>query len=296
MRVANVRQWQWMLLALAMGAAIGVLRQWMLADLEGHFGEPINTQAHFEDALTKVVAGRPCFDDVHVYAASVPDRKGGTKRAYIVAGDYFNGQFQQSAGKLTAEWHPAFFVADVPYRPRINLDALGKPALVSQFRAESNPTVIDFLQVLSAAKGTHYTRGMWMDLGIVGSMACSFVVVGVLWPIAINLLVFGSIRRPPEPKGIDLSKVKATPAAAPTAPAETDLAALEQLEAALESESVSNDPVGETANAPPAPIAVLTGGPTIPAAAVAEREQAQFAAKQEDYYPTAKAAPSRKTP
>lgn len=286
MWVANIRQWQWMLLALLIGAGIGLVRQWEMADLEGHFGEPINTQARFENALTRIVAGRPCFDDVRVYAASVPDRKGGTKRAYVVAGDYFNGKFEQSAGKLTAVWHPAFFIADVPYRPATNLDSLGRPALASQFRAKTNPTVLDFLEVLSAAKQIHYTHELWPDLGIVGWMACSFVLIGVIWPTTINLLVFGSIRRPPEPKGIDLSKVKPPAAPKPAPVVEPDLSVLAQLEAALEGQ-----PKSEPQTAPvsaPAPVAVLSGGPAEPRPAATPQEHAEFAAAKEDYYPTAR--------
>ncbi|HEY2587456.1 MAG TPA: hypothetical protein VGI81_17050 [Tepidisphaeraceae bacterium] len=289
MRVAAVRQWQWILISLALGAAIGSVRNWMAADLEGRFCEPINGQARFEEALTRIVAGRPCFDHVCVYAASVPDRHGATKHAYVVTGDYFNGQFESSAGKLTAEWRPAFFVADVPYQPKTSLEALGRPDVAARFRAIDQPTIIDFLDVVSRAKGTSYTRARWMELGILGWMACSFVMIGLVWPAAINLLVYGSLRRPPEEKGIDLSKVKpiATPSPAQD-PTEDDLARLGELEAALESN------VSDAASAPPpttaatAPVKPLGGADPEPVAAPATREAAEFAAAKEDYYPTAK--------
>lgn len=286
MRVENVRQWQWILLSLVLGAGIGLVRQWMLADLEGHFGEAINSQSHFETALTRLVAGRPCFDDVHVYAAKVPDRKGGTKRAYIVAGDYFNGQFEQSAGKLKAEWRPAFFIADIPYQPKTNLDALNRPELVARFRSTSNPTVIDFLDLLAAARGTHFARSALVDLGIAGWMACSFVLIGLIWPVVVNLIVFGALRRPPEPKGTDLSKVKAVQAAPPPEPVEIDPALLAQLESSLASDPTPAP--AEAALAVAAPIQPLSGSPGPRPITAAEREQAEFAAKQEDYYPTAK--------
>lgn len=289
MRVAAVRQWQWVLISLALGAAIGSVRNWMAADLEGRFGEPINSQARFEESLTNIVAGRPCFDHVRVYRASVPDHHGASKQAFIVTGDYFNGQFESSAGRLTAEWRPAFFVADVPYQPKTSLDALGRPELTARFRAIAQPTVCDFLDVVSRARGTSYTRARWMELGILGWMACSFVLIGVIWPATINLLVYGSLRRPAETKGIDLSKVKPAPGPAPApAPTADDLARLRELEAA---------PEGAAADAPAAPAGVaiasseikpLAGGDAEPVAAPAEREATEFAAAKEDYYPTAK--------
>lgn len=293
MRIENIRQWQWIVLSLVLGACIGAIRQWMLADLESRFGDPINTQAHFEDALTRIVAGRPCFDNVHVYAASVPDRKGSAKAAHIVSGDYFNGRFQQSAGVLKAEWHPAFFIADIPYRPKTNLDALHRPDLTGPFRAIANPTVVDFLDLLARAKGTHYTRASLMDIGIFGWMACSFVVVGVIWPIVINLMVFGSLRRPAEEKGIDLSKVKPAPAPAAAPPVEEDLAMLNQFEAALETEQAEETAIPAPPLATPEPIKPLVATPLEPLAVPVPRDETEFAAAQEDYYPTAKGAPKK---
>jgi hypothetical protein len=289
MRVADVRRWQWILIALLLGAAIGYTRQWMAADLESRFGEQLNGQRRFEDALLKTVDGRHYFDGIRVYASSFPDGKGGTKRAHLVAGNYFNGQFEQSAGKLTAVWRPAFFIADIPYQPTTDLNRLGNPKLVESFRVNPNPTVVDFLDLLSHTAGTTYSRARWLEMGIIGWMACSLLCIGILWPIAINLLVYGSLRRPREEKGIDLSKVKAPAATAPPAPAEADVARLQALEAELEAAAADGPAAALAAPAPV--IAELNGSPLEPVPAGAEREAAEFRAKQEDYYPTAKAAP-----
>ena len=289
MRVADVRQWQWMVIALVLGAAIGYTRQWMAADLQSRFGEQLNGQRRFEDALLKTVDGRHCFDGVRVYGSSFPDGKGGTKRAYLVAGNYFNGQFDRSAGKLTAEWRPAFFIADIPYQPATDLSRLGNPKLVESFRAKPKPTVVDFLDLLSHTAGVNYSQARWLEMGIIGWMACSLLCIGILWPMAINLLVYGSLRRPREEKGIDLGKVKAPEAAAPPIPGEAELARLQALEAELEA-AVSG--AAEPATVPSATlIAQLNGSPLEAVPASAEHQSAEFRAKQEDYYPTAKAAP-----
>src|SRR5690349_656261 len=187
MQLQSIRHWQWIIISLLLGAGIGYLREQVGGNLADQYGSGINSQARFERALLSVEQGRPCFTDISVHARNVPDGKGGVKRAYVVSGTYFNGEFERGDGKLLARWHPSFFLANVPYRPVTNLATVAKPDAVKQFQALPSPTVIDFLDVLSASRGIHYTHAWWLGMGMMQWTLASFIVIGVVWPIAFNL-------------------------------------------------------------------------------------------------------------
>jgi len=286
MQLANIRQWQWMVLSLIAGALIGYVRQEAATDLAGQYGECINGQQHFEQAVITVEQGRPRFTDISIHARAVPDGRGGSKRVHVVSGLYFNGQYTQEGGRLIARWQPAFFLADIPYKPMTNFAAMGKPQLAQKFQTIARPTVVDFLDLLSESANVRYTYAWWQGMGIWQWTLASFLVVGVIWPIAINLLVYGSWRRPREERGIDLSKVDAH-ASVPQKPkaTEEDRQHLQALEAELESHLEPAAIPEPTTTSSPAPIRQLQAAPLEPAAATAPSDR-EFGTKPDDYYPT----------
>ncbi|MDB5354748.1 MAG: hypothetical protein JWN24_1201 [Phycisphaerales bacterium] len=288
MRITDLRQWHWIIISLIVGAGVGYVVEQSGEDLSGRHGDVLNSQRRFEESLVKLEQGRPCFTDISVHKCMVPDRKGGTKRVCVVAGSYYNGRPQQENGKVGPHWHDAFFLADIPYKPVTDLARLGKPELANKFQAIAEPTVLDYLDALGEARNVKYTYAWWQGMGLRSCVLFSFLIIGVVWPTAVNLMVYGSLRRPKEEKGIDLSKVKAheeKPAAATVS--EDDLARLGELEAELEKNLAEAAPApAPNQNAEPKPVRKLTTAPLQPAAAAPSAEQKAFAAKQNDYYPT----------
>ncbi|MDB5298695.1 MAG: hypothetical protein JWO87_358, partial [Phycisphaerales bacterium] len=258
----------------------------------GRYGDAIVNQRRYEEALLKIEQGRPSFTDITVHKRSVPDRKGGMKRVCVVAGQYYNGRPQQENGKVGPHWHDAFFLADIPYKPATDLGRLGKPEAAQKFQALAEPTVLDYLDALGEARGVQYTHAWWQGMGMRSWMLSSFLIIGVVWPILVNLMVFGSLRRPKEEKGIDLSQVKAheqKPVAAQVS--DEDLARLSELEAELEKNLAAAPSPAPTQAAEPKPARKLTTAPLQPAVAAPTAEQKAFAAKQNDFYPTELRAP-----
>ena len=289
MRASDLQQWQWIIISLIVGAGVGYVVQRAGDDLNETYGDQLVSQQRFEEALLKIEHGRPCFTDIAVHKQFVPDRKGGRKAVYVVAGRYYNGHPRQVIGKVEIDWPGAFFIADIPYKPATDIGRFGNPQAAARFAAIAQPTVVDYLDQLGEARGVRFTYAWWREMGLKSWLACSFLGIGVVWPIVINLMVYGSIRRPNEEKGTDLSNVKtqeATPAA--DSVTEDDLAHLAELEAQMEKEMADSDPtLAPSPVAPQRPAQILETAPLQPSAdAVQTAEQKAFAAKANDYYPT----------
>ncbi|MDB5333212.1 MAG: hypothetical protein JWP03_4363 [Phycisphaerales bacterium] len=291
MRISDLRQWQWIIISLIVGAGVGYIFQRANEDLNGTYGDQIVSQRRFEEALLKLEQGRPCFTDVTVHKQYVLDPKGAMKMVHVVAGGFWHPK--RGVGKVEPERPPAFFEADIPYKPATDLGGLGKPEAVRKFQEIVEPTVIDYLDLLGETRGVQYTNAWWRTMGLKSWMLASFLVIGVVWPILVNLLEYGSIRRPREEKGIDLSQVKAhedKPAA--VAVSDEDLDRLTALEVELEKNLASAAPPTEPPTAAqPKPVRKLAVAPLKAAAAAQAAEQKAFAAKQNDYYPTELRAP-----
>ena len=288
MRLDRLRQWHWMVISLVVGALVGATQSQNANDLERRFGEPINNQRRFEEALVRRQQNESGFKNVLVSSAVLPDRKGVLSRVNIVTGDYSDGRFEREAGKLVARWRPAFFVAPVPYHPLI-LDQLGRPDLVRTFSARPAASVIDFLGLLGSTSGVRFSRAWWRDLGMIGWTSLSFIVIGMIWPIAINLIVHGKLRRPPDEKGIALTP-SPVPAKADSATTPADFDAIIALEAGLDDTEEGIDKSDAVAPAIAAAPAALNAGP-VPVQQIEESSSAEFGAKQDDYYPTARRTP-----
>jgi len=292
MRITALRWWHWAVISILVGLAVGYARRQGDDDLYRRFGEPINNQAVFEDALAvRTEQGRPAFDRVTVHTQTLPDGKGTPRPVQVVSGFYFSGHYDVEGGSNVAHWRPAFFVAPAPFRPRMNLarpgDGKTLPAPVKAYRGLKDPTVVDFLNLVQQTKGHSYRHAWWREIGVRWYVLASFVLIGLIWPTLVNLLAFGSLRRPPEPKAADLSGVKAHADAAQTPVGAERLQALEteltQKLAEGEAPPATVEPALATTDVPPRP---LESSPLEPAAAPRPEDHPEYGMGKDDFYPT----------
>lgn len=290
MSLASLKRWHWIAISLIVGLLVGYARQQSADDLQERFGQSINSQKLFEDLLTRTEQNRRFFEDITVHSQRVPDGKGGTKLVHVVAGTAFNGHYEEEGGKLLARWRPSFFLAEIPYHPTIDLSQFRKPGgpdPAKQFRDIQQPTVLDFLNVLSQSQGLTYTNAWWRGMGIVPWTIASFLLIGVIWPTIVNLMVFGSWKRPPEEKGIDLSKVKAhADESKKPVVTEDDAERLHELEAELEQNLGQAAPAQSAAVSAPAPVRSLGTAPVEALSKGGPESHAEFGSKKDDFYPT----------
>ena len=104
-----------------------------------------------------------------------------------------------------------------------------------------------------------------------------------MWPTVVNLLVFGTLTRPPAEKGADLFGVRTT-ASQPSGPGEGewDLDRLRELKASLTADA----PVAPAVSAPaaPPPAATLAASHAEPALISTDRDK-HFVKNPSDFYP-----------
>jgi hypothetical protein len=288
MTIASVKRWQWVLASLAIGLALWGARRWNADDL-GRFGDAMNDPLRFETALTREVAGFSAFKDVSVHRERLDDGAGAAKAVHVVTGRYCDGQVDPHDGKY--HWQPTVFIAPIPYRPASYLPDLLPIEAVERFEALPHPTVIDLFEALADERGIAYTHAWWDTYPALTRVGGSVVLIGVVWPTIVNLLVFGRLVRPREPRGIDLSAAApAPPMPAARGPTDAELEQLRRLEQELAARLAVDapSPAIPDVSAMPAP-AELSGESLEPAAAAA-REDRTFAAKPDDYYPTERRA------
>lgn len=295
--IVSVKRWQWVVVALIVGLGLGALRKAGGPDLAA-YGDGLNDPKAFERGLVTDVQGRRLWRDVVVFGCDVDDGAGGRRPAYVVAGMYCPGHPDPVDHAL--HWRSTFFVADVPYRPATGVlaEAAGRAAngggadAVARFAQLPRPTAVDYLAALKSAAGVEYQNQWWNTYPMWTWTVGSLLVIGLAWPTVVNLVAYGSMFRPPEEKGTDLSKVNAAatpvPAARPEVTAE-DLARLEQMGAELEAELAAE--AGEAVA--PAPAAtersvrdLSAASEPVAAAAAPDGPAKAFGADAEDFYPT----------
>jgi hypothetical protein len=244
------------------------------------FGDSINSPRMFEEMVLKTEAGRPTFDQLAVHSQLVPDGKGAMKPATIVTGMAFNGHYEKEGSKFVARWRPTFFVGPIPYKPRTNLAQLRKPGgpdFAAEFRAIKDPTVVDFLNILGKAKGITYKHAWWREPKQWQCVAASFAVVGIIWPIFLNLIYFG---RPWCPKTAKATSLINVAGQSPEAPIPMGLAGgPSDIELPVPSEAASPAAVEAPA------VAAISTAP-LDAAKTDEQAQSEFGAAKDDFYPT----------
>jgi len=285
MDIAAIRRWQWVLLSLIAGALLGYARQQGIEDLQHNFGNSITGQRNFESFVLGTVEGRHTFDNLKVHKQPMPDGKGGMMPGYVVTGTAFLGDYETENGKQIARWKPTFFATTGPFKPRTNLgqfNVRGGPDYAAKFRTIKDPTVVDFLRILSDARGIPFRHAWWNELSIGWWVLASFVILGLIWPTVLNLMVFHSWRRPPDARALKLFGVKAhTRKPETTAPA-LDAERMDELE-----EQLAQTPPGVAATQAevPAPVRILDSEPAAPVA-LAPEHSTEFGAKKDDFYPT----------
>ncbi len=319
MKIERVKRWQWMVISLVVGALLSSVRLLYSADVSG---SSMNSQRQFENGLIQEQKGVRFFKDLVVYpnpikkgpraptAAQGNNPKASATQAdrtyYIVSGKYYSGRPErQKDGTLNAVWRPYFFVEDSPiYTPQINLAQFNKPGgpdFAKKFKQIPRPTVLDFLAIMKEAKGVDYKYAWWNEpgKGTIVWMGGAFVVIGLIWPCVVSLMAFGTLTPPPEEKGIDLSKVKATStsglATQRTEPTAEDMDQLKRMEKALEdnikrSERETGPTRPVAAPTGPAPIKQLTATKLETAPIEEHKDNKEFGAKADDFYPTERAA------
>jgi hypothetical protein len=230
--VASVKRWQWLLAGAVVGAALWGANRWQASDL-ARFGDTMNDPLRFEQALTARVAGVPAFKDVSVRREALSDGAGSSRTVHVVTGRFCDGQLDPADGKY--HWRPTVFVAPIPYRAATYLPDVVSTDEALRFEAIPDPTILELLEVLKRAKGVEYAYAWWNNYPLLTWFGGSVVLIGVVWPTAVNLLVYRSLFRPREEKGVDLGNVSTAPAAtAGHELSEEELERLRRLEAELE--------------------------------------------------------------
>jgi hypothetical protein len=285
MKVESIHRWQWMLI----GVAIGLLCGW-LRDVNSNFADELATygrrigQRDFERGIVNKFHGRAQFTNIVVHPYRLSGSSSGAAHVDVVEGLYFDGQTQMEDGKLAARWEPAHFVASTPYNPVTTSGGAALPAI----RPAGSPSfdnVTSYLASLPQAAGVQfrYDSFAWLTRPLFIWTVGGFVLVGLIWPTIVNLLVFGSIRRPKE-EGVSLRDVKGTTRQAKPVPAPMAVAAVAALDQELD-QVLSDQPAPAISAASAAPVRKLDAQPVNAAAADAGPHK-DFAANAGDYYPT----------
>jgi len=300
MRLERVRRWQWVVLSLVVGLGLAQARRFDADDLPNRLGEGVADRGWFEREVQRRVpladgSTVPAFGRLRVYPLSVPERTG-RRQVHVVAGMYLaqagNGRGDAGGVDTVGKFRPYFFIAPLPY-PSPGDERSRKPV-------DPRATVLDYLDGLRA-KGVTYTYAWWADPRYAAAawVGGSFVLIGVLWPTALNLLAYGTFRPPPEEKGVSLWKVR--PAHAPPPRNAVNVAAVAAApvggERAAISASLPPSPKGDVPAASPAPVPALSVAPSEDdvTAAAPGHEHKEFGAERDDYYPTELKAAGRHT-
>jgi hypothetical protein len=289
MRIDRIRRWQWIVLSLVVGTALALLRQVDSDRLPEQMGEGVGDQRWFEREILRQVplangSSIRGFDRLVVYPSWI--QEGGRRRqVHLVTGVALDrtrtgadpaGRAPPAAvGKL----RPCFFVASVPFQPLVRRDGGGSAA--------ANGTVLDYLDGLRS-QGVVYTYAWWNShrYRAAAWVGGSFVLIGLLWPTAVNLLTHGSLRALPGEAGFRLWNVKNRRPSRRQRPVRH---AAHPTAAATPSDRTSpehhaNEP-GSAATAASPILQLQQGDPGQPAVNV-ERDKKSFGASPEDFYPT----------
>ena len=278
MRLERVKRWQWMVLSLAVGAALAYARRTDPEALIARLGEGIADQRWFEQEVVKKVpladgAALRAFDRLTVYPMTLHDRSG-RRRVQVVAGMHLTEGGAGTAPQ-TGKLRPYFFIAPVPFQP-----------LADRHAPPPGSFVTDYLDRLKG-DGVTYAYAWWADARLAASawVGGSFVLIGLLWPTFVNLVAFGSFRAPREERAASLWHVKpvrSTPArpqpvsapVPPTVPQRT-----QDVDSAPEPSRH-----GDTAT-PIRPVA-LAVAPVSTISPSCDPAHKEFGADRDDFYPT----------
>lgn len=250
MRLCIIRRWQWIIIGLVVGTGYGLLRCGQDLDLSG-FERIIAARGEFESALLTEQQGIRRFHSLVVYPARLAD---GTA-VQVVAGKYFDGTLETVGQERWARWRPACYIAE--------------PS-----------DIASYLNSL-ASRGVTYRYAWWRNrpwaaaLGAAGGVA----IVGVVWPTLLNLIAFGSLRRPPEERAISLRNTRSTQRPAERSAPPPDCAIDPR---AIDLPAPASPPAPEPRPVP----AILPATPDDPLPPPPETPPVAFGQDKDDYYPT----------
>jgi hypothetical protein len=295
MRLERIQRWQWMVLSIVIGAALAYARRSDPESLLSRLGEGVADQRWLEQELLRKVpladgSSRPAFGRLTVYPMTV--REGAQRKTvHVVAGMYLTEGRHRPGPQLpatapaspTGKLRPYFYIAPVPFQPLADRQA-GKPA-------PAGATVTDYLDDLKP-QGVTYAYAWWADARYAAAawVGGSFLLVGVVWPTCVNLLAFGTLRRPRESRGVSLWRVKASAATrvpqplAPPAPSPAHAGPVRSVAPA------GNDLPLPTQRPPATPPPALVLEP-VAAGPAPHDEHKEFGAGRDDFYPTELKAP-----
>jgi hypothetical protein len=292
-----LKRWHWLVVATLMGLAAGYAFKPTSLDLRD-YGERLNGPRDYEWNLIRETKGRRRFMELEVHRQEVTNPAGGSRDAWIVSGLYCGNAPEPQDGAW--HWRPKYIVADEPYKPAVPLSLLAgdKGAQrVASFGKLTHPTVLDFLDVLRDTRGVQFRNAWWLTYVKSASFAASLLLLGLIFPTAIDLIVYGRLIRPREPKGIKLTPLNATtPLPVPQVTAD-DMKQLEALDATMEDNLAATAAAAASAAASPtpAPIAKLNNAPQPIAAPFAKADPRTFGAKPDDFYPTERKTTERRS-
>lgn len=287
--LVSLKRWHWMAIAILVGLAVGFAARPSEQALRDDYGYVFNDRADFEKSLVDESGGSRRFKDLVIHRQRVTEPDGEAGERWVINGIYCSGFPDRADGKL--HWKPRAFVAAVPYQPARPYAELmpGAPAAaIEHFKSLSRPTPQDFLQLLHDTRGVQFTHAWWRSYAQATWLLASVVLLGIVWPTAIDLVYFGRLIRPREPKGI---KLMASPAVAMKAHAELsaeERARLEALDAAMEAglkAGASESPAPAAPAVAAAPVRKLDTQPQAATVAVSKEDRA-FGVKEDDFYPT----------
>lgn len=307
MRIEKIPFWLWMIVGILIGLGMGYLRvqsryqsgastdptknvraEILPVDAEGMDMNPFLSGLTVKGIMTDVTIYRQSAASIVVFRKTDPVTK--------TAKDYYF--------KIPDGWTP--YVAIDDSKPiQLKLRSLMPLNLLKALKVTQPdkgwPTAAAFFDDVIKANpnlAISYRKAWWYEPRWIYAMwgAGGFVVVGVIWPLAMFLLVRLGFGRPPEPEeeGVNLRKVRSRPTKS-TQPAkasmtQADMDQLAEIEKALEANlkgSGHGHAVEATAEQTEQPVRKLTATKLEidPAAAMPPKKEHEFVAKQDDFYP-----------
>lgn len=286
MQFAAVPRWQWIAVAIIVGAAVGIVTDAADSQLYGinvqGYGMLLPDQQQFENGLVQDYNGIHLFNDPVVYPHWTTGPGGERKLVYIVSGRFWDGREEVKDGKTVAEWRPRCVITKTPYKPTIGInDAGNKP--IAEF-----PSVVQFLDALHRTYKVNYRYAWWAPHPVLTWVVGCVLVIGGIWPTLINLLAYGSLTRPREVKPVSLWNVRQrkTPEKPKMSYASPAPRGDEEM-LAPSAETAETEDAAQPAARPlaGAPLELVPEGPA---------EQRAYGADKGDFYPTERHAPKQK--
>jgi hypothetical protein len=286
MQIAALPRWQWIIIAIIVGTIVGFITDSADSRIYGldvqNFGTLLPDQSQFENGLVQDYNGTHLFNNPVVYPHWDVKPDGSRKLVYIVTGDYWDGHPEEKDGKLIGQPLPRCVITQAPYTPHLAIvDSTG-------IAPQQYPSVVEFLEALHRNYKVSYRYAWWALHPVLTWVVGCLIVIGGIWPTVANVLAFGTFTRPPEIKPTSLWNVR-LPKSKP----------LESAAIPSDTSSESDQPAGS--HAAVTPEAAPTKAPALATAPLevtplGPREQRDFGADQDDFYPTERHSPRENPP